>query len=245
MALSHATLTAGSDTSNVKGATAPYTTASVTLTSGRGYVMFINTSGTTGDPTLVETNGAALQFQKEISQVNGGSNFTAWYINSAGSTVTAVINITLPIDGSSCMWYIAEYTGHNTSDIIAQSVKTANTGQTSIAQTLAALASSSNHQLGGWTLNDNDQADVPSGTDWVNIGNGTTVATPSRGLELAQNTAGAATQLTGSGSGSLDREMIILEIAAAAAAAGHPAGRRLGLALPRNTLHGIEGVRIL
>jgi hypothetical protein len=225
-------LTASSSTAN-SGQTAPYSTASVTITSGRAtFVLIVHSDAASEqDASGIQTAGGAIVFTKRttVGYDTAAANtkkVEVWYVMPA-STVTAAVEITLPDDGTGCGWVVAEITGAAATPVVGTDATGTVDAATSLAATHGALASANNYQLGVWGTNGPDNTDVPSGTDWTNIGNGVSYTTPAVMLEVAINTSGVAQQLTASGGGSLARGMIITEIAAATTGWGPLTGGRL------------------
>jgi hypothetical protein len=238
-------LTAGSSSAN----SGPYTTASITVTSGRAtFVIFVHSDAASEqDAASVATTLGAISFAKRTtlafdSAAANTKKVEVWWV-VPGSTVTDTVVITLADDGTGCAWVIAEITGADSTPIVGTDVTNTTDSGSSVAATHGALANAANILVGVCGVGDDITDDAPSGTNWSTLGAGTTYTTPATALELATNTGGSATELTYSGAGNVARGLIVFEIAELVVAAGHPAGRRFGLSLPQNKTLGIDGVR--
>lgn len=151
MAITCTLLTGGSSDSD----TTSYTTASVTFTSGRAYVIGVEigrTGAATENPVIsgttsgTWTNIDAAQFNTTATP---RSRVQVKYFK-ASSTFTETIGITTTNAHNGCRWIIAEIDGYNSGATFPVQVSTAVTGEagTSATATLAAFASADNLALG-------------------------------------------------------------------------------------------------
>jgi hypothetical protein len=222
VALARTTLTSGTSAADA----ATYDTASVTLTSGRLYILAVislDAGAPEQDPTGIATVGGAITFTKNANgQVfpTFARTVSTWRV-IAGSTVTDAIRITLNDAGTGCSWWVHEYTGHDATTPVVQSVG-ANASDTTVSATLAALANSNSHQLAFGAVEGTTTNQTVSGTDWAEVGADITGSTPNHLFACAENTAGTATQVTFTGH-SQERAVVVVEIKASPTGGSDPA----------------------
>lgn len=218
-ALSRAEMTAGASSSNIQ----THTTASITLTAGRLYLIgFVHSDAAPENAaSSVATTGGAVTFTSVTSVVYDtiASNVHRLELWRAipSSTVTDTIAINLGDAGTGCAWIIQEYTNPDTTTPLGTAVTNNANASTSIAVTPGALNRNVNHQIAFGAHDLNSTSDTASGTNWSSVGTGQTYATPNTGLECAENTSGTAQQVTFSGAGSADRAVIAVEVRTAPA----------------------------
>jgi ribosomal protein L30/L7E len=232
-------LTEAGSTSNASS----YTTASVTLTAGRLYLVGIHKTVTTGpatDPTGIQTTGGAVVFAKAAAGQGYNStgtplnNLTWWWVIPA-STVTATIAITAGT-ATGCAWKVIEITsGFSSSAIVTTSGSALTTAATSATFTPTALNKAANMLLALWGVNLNLTTDVASGTSWTNLGTGASYNTPTTAIETAYNAGGSSTQLTMSGAGSALRGYQVVEIRAGLV---QPKGETVGVTEAKSAVPG-------
>lgn len=151
MAITCTLLTGGSSDSD----TTSYTTASVTFTAGRAYVIGVEigrTGAATENPVIsgttsgTWTNIGPAQFNTVATP---RSRVQVKYFK-ASSTFTETIGITTTNSHNGCRWIIAEIDGYDSGATFPVQTSTATTGNagTSATATLAAFASAGNLALG-------------------------------------------------------------------------------------------------
>lgn len=216
LSIARSAITAGADTGN----TATYTTASVTLTAGRLYVMGVVTSDAASEQALssIATTGGAISFASLDSQVydtvaSNVHRLSVWWVIPT-TTVTATIVITPNDAATGCAWNLQEFTNPDVTGAtpFGTPAKSGVDANTAVSATPGALTNSSSVQIAFGAHDLNSTSDTASGTNWSSVGTGNAFNTPATGLECAENTSGTASQVTFSGAGSADRAAIAVEI---------------------------------
>lgn len=218
---------------------------------GRLYVIYVmNSKATTpdeasgvahdpaGTPRAFTAKGTALQMDTAASPLKRGR----WWMWLCANATSAPVRVTFPATQTGCRAIVWEVNDTTDTEPYANEKKGTADANVTISATPDALASTDNLLLAVGLHDLNTQNDVPSGTNWNVAGAGLANSNPNMTLEGATNEGGVAQQLTFTTAGSADRGIHIVEIAAPIAT-GQPTGRRHGLSLPRNRVHGIEGVR--
>lgn len=151
MAITCALLTGGNDNTDAT----TYTTASVTFTNGRAYVIGVENSrggSATENPTISGTTSGTWTNigPAQFNTVAASRSRVQVKYYKATSTFTETISIAHASAHSGCKWIIAEIDGYDSGATFPVQVSAATTGDagTSATATLAAFASSGNLSLG-------------------------------------------------------------------------------------------------
>jgi hypothetical protein len=220
----------------------------ITFTAGKTYIAVIGVldaaAEAAGDPSSCGASDASAVFSKAANGFvfNTNRNLSWWYYKP-GSTLTGKTwRIVFDDAGTGCLAHLFAI-DETTADppIVVANIKTDDEADTDVTVTPDALQAATSLQLAA-TLAGETSAQTITGTDWTAIASGS-FSTPNARMTVASNVSGVAQAVTATGSASVSRAMSSIEIQAGAST-GHPAGRRFGLSLPQNRLHGIEGVRI-
>jgi hypothetical protein len=222
----------------------------ITLTAGKTYLAAVMVhdaaAEAAGDPASVGASDATADFTKVANGFAYGTNRNlSWWYHKPGSTLTGkTFRVVYDDAGTGCIAHLISI-DETTADppIVVANIKTANDTDTDVSAILDALQAASSLQLAACG-HAATGAITFTGTDWDVVANATgSIAAPTSRFSVANNVSGTATTVTGTGGVSAVRGISVVEVQAGAAT-GHPAGRRFGLSLSRNTQHGIEGVRI-
>lgn len=197
-----------------------YTTASVTLTAGRLYLVGVQTDKVTGAvASAVATTGGAITFAKYFDSGTYTTNFntSVWWV-VAGSTVTDTIVITAT-SSVGCNYSVVEATGAATITPLVQSTGSVKTMTTSNTWALVSniTAGNARYTFCGHARTDGSLA-ATTGT-WTN---GTLVSHTANGCttKAAWNGTPATTDktVTWTADGSANGGAVIVEIAVAGGA---------------------------
>jgi hypothetical protein len=232
------------------------TDTNITFTAGKTYYCAVGTSDSAATeevPAAVKTSDDSLIFTmitgSDIgidSVASPDSKLTVWWAKPESTLTNKTLRVVANDGVVACTAVcISIDEATNATPYKAANVKRAAVDNTAaVSATPDALTDTGSLQIAACFTNDNSGNTV-SGTNWSNVASAlATTATPTSRCQIAVNTSGTASQITYTGDASDDRCVVAFEVEAPAAA-GHPAGRRLGLAFSRNRLHGIEGVRLI
>jgi hypothetical protein len=222
----------------------------IEFTAGKTYVASVGVidaaAEAAGDPASVGSSDGTAVFTKAANGLVYSTNRNlSWWYYKPGSTLTGkTFRVVYDDAGTGCLAHLIQIDESTaTPPIVVANIKTDDETDTDVTVTPDALQAATSLQLAATCANET-AAQTFSGTDWAAVASATaSINTPNARLSVAKNDVGVAQAVTATGTGSVGRAMSSIEIQAGAAT-GHPAGRRFGLSLSRNTQHGIEGVRI-
>jgi len=218
----------------------PYTTASITPTSGALTLICIQTAASLLDPTVT---GAGLTWTILLSGAGGVSYNTVgspgdrlMVFRGTGTPSTGAISINPADSVTGCLWKVVEWTGQDTTTPVVQSVTNRADNSTAVSVSLAAFGSANNGTflVGAWNAAVRTWAN--EGGSWTNVSTQVSGTTPANALQaswLAGNDASPSATLSG---GSPEWGAVALEIAAAAATA-QPRRLVLNQSVSRASLH--------
>lgn len=221
-------LTANSSTANT-GATAPYSTAPISLTQGVAAFAVIQSADAASEEDATSVVCGSQSFTKWGTVVGWNTaaaptrKLQIWYVIPSEAVATTAVDITTPDDCTAMAWVIFEVSGTADPPLVGTSVTNTAASGTSLAATHGALQSASNYLIGAWGVGENTASDAASGTGWTGAGIGAAAhASPNSALEVAVNVGGSATELTGTGAGDFARGMLVAEISAASVSGNLP-----------------------
>ena len=219
-----ANLTKGSDTSNLTA----YTTASVTITSGKPVLMAVANShgtGTPATPTLTVPSGVTVQnagapIETELFSASTRRLSVFWLTGAGTGTITITVGQVLGANHNGCLWWLDEVTDASTSTpAAADSDKSSNTGTTATVN--LGTVTSGNSVWAAVALSGTDT--ISAGTNYTEVSAEVTMTTPDVRLGAVYRSNHDDVTPEATLSGSAPWAMVAVEVAATGTTATVPA----------------------